>query len=163
MKPKKKLTIALCSIGIIAIIIMVVVLITASPNNTYTDPLNNMVAAVKNEDFNAYLETLHPALRQEINDLTSLEKITYMKTIKETLLQEYQSGTTVSGIIYYEERCDTSAIALLKQSYKEIGFTIQVQDAYTIYYYSVLLPSGVPDGLDSITVAQTDGKWYLLP
>lgn len=162
----KKRIIAICGacIGVIAVITVAVLLIIGIGGNSPEDAINDMATALNALDFDAYVNTLHPALQSDAKKgMTQENKSSYMHTLRSGMLADYQSGSKIQITHFENYDIDSSGIEEIKKQYKDLGYDISIDKAKTYYYYSVMLENGEPDGLDSVTVVKSGAKWYLLP
>ena len=162
MKNKKLIGIIIAAILIIAVAVMAIVLISGGAKNP-EDSLNAMVTALNELDFNGYVNTLHPALRADARKgMTAGKEISYMHALRSGLLEGYPEGSSIRLTLWEDYDLDSGSIVSIENEYKQLGYNINITDARMYYYYSVILPDGQPEGLDSITVVKSGGKWYLL-
>lgn len=161
-KRKKVITLILFGIFIAAVIAAAAVII-CSNSSTPEQTIDNMVAALNGLDFDGYVNTLHPALREDASKgMAQNNKQGYMLALRNSVLSQYEYGSKIAVTHYHKEQLDEETCRSLEKQYEDSGYRITVQDAYVFYYYCVLLPGGTPDGLDSVTVVKSGGSWYLL-
>jgi hypothetical protein len=86
----------------------------------------------------------------------------YMHTLRSEMLSQYESGSRIHITTIASYPLEPDEIVDLKQSYKEQGYDIKVDDAMIFYYYSILLPSGSPDAPDEAIVVKSGNTWYLV-
>ena len=163
MTRKKIISIIIAAILIAAVVAGAVVAITSGNQNNPQDPLNNMAKALNNLDFNAYVNTLHPALRADARKgMESGRESSYMHTLRSEMLSQYESGSKIHITTIASYPLEPDEIVELKESYKEQGYDIKVDDAMIFYYYSILLPSGSADAPDEAIVVKLGNTWYLI-
>ena len=163
MTRKKIISIIIAAILIAAVVAGAVVAITSGIQNDPQDPLNNMAKALNDLNFNAYVNTLHPALRADARKgMESDREASYMHTLRNDILSQYESGSRIHITTIASYPLEPDEIVDLKQSYKEQGYDIKVDDAMIFYYYSILLPSGSPDAPDEAIVVKSGNTWYLV-
>ncbi len=159
----KSILYTLIAAVLVAVVIVITVIALTSQSNEPEDAINNMVTALNNLDFDAYVDTLHPALQADAKKgMTQENKFSYMHSLRSELIGDYPEGTNIYITHYENYQLESNDIIAIKNQYKELGYDIEIQDAKIYYYYSVLLPNGNPDGLDEITVVKCNGMWYLL-
>lgn len=164
MEKKRKIAICGACMGVIAVIAVAVLLIIGVGGNSPEDAINDMAKALNELDFDAYVGTLHPALQSDAKKgMTQENKSSYMHTLRSGMLADYPSGSKIQITHFESYDIDSAGITEIKEQYKELGYNVSIEQAKTYYYYSVMLDSGEPDGLDSVTVVRSGAKWYLLP
>ena len=162
MKNKRMLTVIIAAVLVVAVAVLAAIVIN-NGSKSPEDSLNAMVNALNNLDFDAYVNTLHPALRADARKgMTPDKETAYMHSLRAALLEGYPEGTKIQLTVWESYDLDSAAIISIEDQYKKLGYSINVSDAKMYYYYSVILPSGEPEGLDSITLVCSNGKWYLL-
>ncbi|MDD6203510.1 MAG: hypothetical protein PUC05_00730 [Firmicutes bacterium] len=161
-KRKKAITLMIFGVFVAAVIAAAAVII-CSNSSTPEQTIDNMVAALNGLDFDGYVNTLHPALREDASKgMAQNNKQGYMLALRNSILSQYDYGSKIAVTHYHKEQLDDETCRSLEKQYGDSGYSISIQDAYVFYYYCVLLPDGTPDGLDSVTVVKSGGGWYLL-